>query len=73
MWNCFEHIKSLLFANRMKKAPMTKLLSSVEEVTASQDDPLDQLSSSTSLPGLGTNATRYIYIVRSFPLTERCY
>ncbi|XP_060047407.1 tudor domain-containing protein 3 isoform X4 [Erinaceus europaeus] len=41
-----------------KKAPMTKLLSSVEEVMANQDDPLGQPSSFTNLHGLGTNMER---------------
>lgn len=41
-----------------KKAPTTKLLSSVEEVTASHGDPLGQPSSFTNLPGLGTSMKR---------------
>lgn len=57
-WSYFEHVTSLFFANRRKKEPMTKLLSSVEEVMASPGDPLGQPSSFTNLPGLGTNMTR---------------
>ncbi|XP_012578732.1 PREDICTED: tudor domain-containing protein 3 isoform X2 [Condylura cristata] len=41
-----------------KKAPTTKLLSSVEEVMASQDDPFAQPSSFINLPGLETNMKR---------------
>ncbi|XP_025333891.1 tudor domain-containing protein 3 isoform X2 [Canis lupus baileyi] len=41
-----------------KKPPMTKRLSSVEEVMASQEDPLGPPSSFTNLPGPGTNMRR---------------
>ncbi|XP_053772391.1 tudor domain-containing protein 3 isoform X1 [Desmodus rotundus] len=41
-----------------KKEPMTRPLSSVEEVMASHGDPLGQHSSFTNLPGLGTNRRR---------------
>lgn len=37
---------------------MTKRLSSVEEVMASQEDPLGPPSSFTNLPGPGTNMRR---------------
>ncbi|KAM4859982.1 tudor domain-containing protein 3 isoform 2-T2 [Thomomys bottae] len=52
-WNYYRH-KAL-----KKKTPMTKLLNSEEEVMASQEDLLGQLSSFINHPGLETDRKRF--------------